>query len=147
MWIVAAFGISASLIMDFATKYVAKLFSINDPETVSIWSSTTLLSWAYLGTSLLQATNRPGLGLTAALIGQGLLFPAVSTFWFYYAHDPVSMFWSGLTNDTIAVTLTSLFCIPVFLELKRRYRERGMYEQIETAGQCGYVDPTFPVRN
>jgi Na+-driven multidrug efflux pump len=140
MWLLAGFGICAALIMDFATEYVAKLFNITDAHVVGVWrqtapkfwSSTALLSQSYLGTSMLQATDRPGLGLVAALMTQGVLFPAVSTFWYYYTHNPISLFWSGLTNDVIAITLSALFGIPVALEIKRYYAESKEYMAVRT---------------
>jgi Na+-driven multidrug efflux pump len=138
LWLLALFGVSASLIMDLGTKEVARLFNIDDDNTVETWkktapkywSSTTLLSWAYLGTALLQAANRPVLGLITALLGQSFLFPAVSTFWFFWAHDPVALFWSGLTNDTIALTLTVTLASPVLLELRRRRKEESGYDHM-----------------
>jgi Na+-driven multidrug efflux pump len=148
VWMLAVIGISASLTMDFATESVAKLFNIRDKQTLTIWkrtapkywSSTTLLSWAYLGTSLLQATNKPVLGLVAALLGQSLMFPAASTFWYFYAHDPVALFWSALTNDTSAFVLTLAFASPALLEIKRRRWETSVQRaSAKGMGTGGYT--------
>jgi Na+-driven multidrug efflux pump len=144
-WMLAAIGVSASLVMDLATEQVAKLFNIRDDQTLEkwrktapkYWSSTTFLSWAYLGTSLLQATNRPALGLVAALLGQSLMFPAASTFWYFYAHDPVALFWSALTNDTSAFVLTLLFASPVLCEMRRRWSDGNGEHVVANAERSG----------
>jgi Na+-driven multidrug efflux pump len=131
VWILGVLGITITLIMDFAPRWVAGWFNLTDESMISkwketvprYWSSTALMAWTYLGTTLLQVTNKPGIGLACALIGQVFIFPLVSTLWYQLSTDPASLFWSGLSNDTTAWVLTVAFDIPTFIELWRRRKE------------------------
>jgi Na+-driven multidrug efflux pump len=126
--------------MDFATTQIAELFQVESPSLIEkwietapkYWSSTTLLAWMYLGTCLLQVANRPIHGLICAFVGQTVVFPVVSWIWYSVTHNGVEMFWSGLTNDTVAFALTMLFDIPVFIEIIRRRNE--MWESLPETG-------------
>jgi Na+-driven multidrug efflux pump len=129
-WILGVLGMAIAFTMDFAPGWVASWFSLTGPmigdwkETVAkYWSSTTLMAWTYLGTTLLQITNRPRVGLASAIVGQVFVFPLASILWYELSSSPAMMFWAGLTNDVTAWVLTVAFDISTLIELWKRRRE------------------------
>jgi Na+-driven multidrug efflux pump len=136
-WILGAMGATIALIIDTMPRQIALLFiEYDDPGREAFqtaferccrqyWSTTALMSWIYLGPTILQVVNRPWQALVSSVFSLIFLFPIVSTILFHTGKGPEHLFWSGFTNDTTGVLITLAVNTPALREMYRRRNETG----------------------
>jgi Na+-driven multidrug efflux pump len=131
-WMCCAVGACFSVLMDVDRDFVPSWFGLrNQPHMMEKWrtvvrrycSSTVAFSWMFIGTTLLQVTNRPARGFICAMITQVSIFPICSAIWYSATKKPDMLFWASLTSDLTDATITVLFVIVVFREFARRVKE------------------------
>jgi Na+-driven multidrug efflux pump len=137
-WVLGVMGGLVATLLNALARPFARIFS-RDPLFIErfqmcmapYWSTTMLLAWLYLGTCLLQVVNRPVRSLICTTIGQIVIFPVVSCFFFFTdKRNAPRLFWSGVTNDTVAFIVTVLFDIPAVKELRDRRRDEIGYDNM-----------------
>jgi Na+-driven multidrug efflux pump len=128
-WLCSAVGICFSLLMDIDRDFVPGWFGLrNQPHMIQkwhtvvrrYWSSNAFFSWMFIGTALLQVTNRPARGFACAMITQVVVFPLCSAIWYLATKRPDMIFWASLTNDGTVATISVLFNIVVFREFAKK---------------------------
>jgi Na+-driven multidrug efflux pump len=130
-WILGVLGIVFALVLDCAPDDLAKLFEGHEPHPNFVitfegcarryWSATYLLAWTYLGTSLLQLTNRTVLATIAAVVTHVFIFPIVTGILYASGdEEPERLFWGGLVNDITGFVVLVFLNIPTIRELIRK---------------------------
>jgi Na+-driven multidrug efflux pump len=139
-WLCCAVGVCFSLLMGVDRDFVPGWFGLrNRPHMMEkwhtvvrrYWSSNALFSWMFIGTTLLQVTNRPILGFLCAMTTQVAIFPLCSAIWYFATKRPDMIFWASLTNDATCATLTVLFDIVVFRDFAKRVTEENGQSLVE----------------